>query len=98
CLFWRARLIAPLSERPADAGPSVAGHAPKPRTVHPAIFGRREVMTSRYEGADLLPGTAVAGPAIVDEMTTTIVVPPGSVLRATKYNYVVGIAAEAQGK
>ena len=98
CLFWRARLIAPMSERPVEAGSDGADRAPKARTTRPAIFGREQVMTSRYEGTDLRPGTAVVGPAIVDEATTTIVVPPGSVLRATTYNYVIGMAAGAQRK
>lgn len=98
CLFWRARLIAPMSERPVETGPDGADRAPKARATRPAIFGRKQVMTSRYEGTDLRPGTAVAGPAIVDEATTTIVVPPGSVLRATTYNYVIGMAAGTQRK
>lgn len=98
CLFWRARLIAPMSERPVEAGPDGADRAPKARTTRQAIFGREQVMTCRYEGTDIRPGTAVAGPAIVDEATTTIVVPPGSVLRATTYNYVIGMAAGTQRK
>ncbi|MDG4898388.1 hydantoinase/oxoprolinase family protein [Mesorhizobium sp. WSM4976] len=95
CLFWRARLVAPLGDRPSETTKKGPDQAPRPRAARPAVFGREAVMTHRYEGNDLLPGTTVTGPAVIDEMTTTIVVPPGSVLRATEYNYAISVATEA---
>lgn len=89
CLFWRARLVAPLTRRPVDSNGNVEGHSPKRRMAAPAFFGRDLVMAERFEGKDILPGSLVSGPAIIDEATTTIVVPPGAELRATEYNYVI---------
>jgi len=93
CLFWRARLSAPLNARPTDSM-NGAELAPAPRSRCNAFFGREPLDTPRYEGKDVLPGMSIAGPAIVDEATTTIVVPPKSTLRASEYNYILSVAAE----
>jgi N-methylhydantoinase A len=46
-----------------------------------AFFGRRFVATPRYDGACLVRGRTIVGPAIVEEPFTTVVVYPGQ--RAT---------------
>jgi N-methylhydantoinase A len=42
-----------------------------------AIFSGREVETAVHERAALAPGTRIAGPCVITEDTSTIVVPPG---------------------
>jgi len=43
------------------------------------------VQTPVYDGDQLVPGNVVAGPALVEEETTVIVVPPGSSLELTEH-------------
>jgi N-methylhydantoinase A len=43
------------------------------------------VLTNVYEGGELQPQEAIEGPAIIEEPTTTIVVPPGSRLVVHEY-------------
>jgi N-methylhydantoinase A len=69
-------LTPPLPVRAVEeAGPS----APVPSAERPVRFARSlpTVMTPVYAGAGLAPGAAFAGPAIVEEPNTTVVVPPG---------------------
>jgi len=42
-----------------------------------AVFAGHARPTGRHRGGNLRPGAGLAGPAIIDEPTTTIVVPPG---------------------
>lgn len=45
------------------------------------IFASRAEPTPRFAGADLVPDREIPGPAIVDEPTTTVVIPPGWLAR-----------------
>lgn len=54
-----------------------ASGAPKPRTTVPVIFNGKEHQTAMYNRADLSHGHCFSGPAIVEELTATTVVPPG---------------------
>ena len=70
------------------------GHTPKPSHVaetgtvtdptsarigsRPAYFGAEFVDSPVYDGTKLGPGAEVAGPALVDEPFTVVVVPPGA--------------------
>lgn len=40
------------------------------------IFGRQSYETPRYRGVTLSPGDRLTGPAVIDQPTTTIVIPP----------------------
>jgi N-methylhydantoinase A len=40
-----------------------------------------------HYGEDLAPGDAVAGPAIIEEPTTTLVIYPGTTARVTAYGH-----------
>jgi N-methylhydantoinase A len=46
-----------------------------------AVFAANAVPTRRYPGAALQTGQEIVGPAIVDEPTTTVVIPPGWLAR-----------------
>jgi len=50
--------------------------APQPLKTQTAIFGGQEYAAQVYERKRLLPGQSFLGPAIVEEMTATTVVPP----------------------
>ena len=86
CLAWLGRLEAVL-DRPDQALAALSAEsAPaQPTGASEAFFGREGVFeTPRFDGRSLLPGALLRGPAIVDEPTTTIVVPPDSTVAVTQ--------------
>lgn len=76
----RVRGIGP-APRLAPAVPEPAGGEAQPTTTAPAIFGGQAHPTPRYDRAELRPGHGLTGPAIVDQMDTTTVIPPGFAAR-----------------
>jgi N-methylhydantoinase A len=76
---------------PAGAGPAGAALAAAGVTRGQAHFpGTGLVDTPFYPGDALAPGTLLAGPLVVREPTTTIVVPPGWTLTVTSLgNYLM---------
>jgi N-methylhydantoinase A len=77
CVNWRGKISIRLSTPPKAATRRAARHRPKPRMTRAAYFGpddRRR--TPVFRGTALNPGAFVAGPAIIEEPTTTIVVYP----------------------
>ncbi|HWP65874.1 MAG TPA: hydantoinase/oxoprolinase family protein [Candidatus Limnocylindria bacterium] len=58
-----------------------------------AFFRGRFVATPIYEGPELAPGHEIAGPAIIEEPFTTIVVYPGQRARVDRFgNYAIDVA------
>jgi N-methylhydantoinase A len=57
-----------------DAADALVGH-------RPAYFGVEYVDTPVYDGSALAPGAEVAGPALIEEPFTVVVVPPGATAR-----------------
>jgi N-methylhydantoinase A len=74
-LHWRLTAIG-RTERPqfGRAG-SKSGGAVSKRS-RDVIFDGRKVVTDVYDGSQLNGRTAIQGPAIIEEPTTTVVVPP----------------------
>ena len=94
CLQWRGRLTAlldkPLPSRAGAAGPSDGAPAAS-RVAFFADVGA--VPTAIHHGPSLSPGARIAGPAIVEEPNTTVVVPPGTFLQLTPAgNYLLEFA------
>ena len=77
CVNWKGRLsIRPFAPPPAP-DPVQDRHRPAPdahRSCHFAGTGR--VDTPVFRGDRLHPGAQIEGPAIIEEPTTTLVVPP----------------------
>lgn len=78
---WKARLAIPLGNAPApvDGGAGelepTANHRVATRDCY---FGEAApVATPIYKSTDIVPGLRIAGPAIIEEPTTTLVVFPG---------------------
>lgn len=78
---WKARLAIPLGNAPApvDGGAGelepTANHQVATRDCY---FGEAvPVATPIYKSTDIAPGLRIAGPAIIEEPTTTLVVFPG---------------------
>jgi len=78
-LAWRARLTIRLDHRrPRPADPAGAA-PPRPFAVRAAYFpAAGELETPFFDGPSLAAGDHVAGPAVVAEPTTTLVLPPGA--------------------
>lgn len=96
CVTWKLRVTGELEK------PSLAPAAAERWDERP-IATRRVVFTSHgpedtpvYDGARLPAGTEIAGPAIVLEPTTTVVLDPGTTARVTTDgNYVIDVRCDA---
>jgi N-methylhydantoinase A len=96
CLVWRCRATAVLA-KPALAPGRGARPDASPSETRVAVFADGgAVETPRFDGSALPPGTEIAGPAIVREPTTTVVVPPGARVTVTPLgNYLLQVGGHA---
>jgi N-methylhydantoinase A len=92
CLQWTGRLSAPRERvglsRDASTGrvAAIAGE----RTL--AFSGTGHVSASVFHGPELRAGDVVAGPAVIEEPTSTIVLDPESRARVTPFsNYLIDV-------
>jgi N-methylhydantoinase A len=71
-----------------DAGDSSDPRAAfkRDRTVYFKEVGDFVEQTPCYDGRKILPGHVIAGPAIVEETTTTVVIPPGWTAEVDAYD------------
>jgi len=77
CVNWRGAISIRLSAPPQPASARSKRHQPKHAAMRSAYFGSGKARrTPVYRGLDLKPGAQIAGPAIIEEPTTTIVVYP----------------------
>ena len=88
CISWKGRLTVRLPAAAERPSPIVAAYSPPPHAKRQAYFGEAEaIATPIYRGAELGPGATIAGPAIVEEPTTTLVLPPGAGARLSAAGY-----------
>lgn len=73
-IAWGVRIEIPRPDAPEH--PGAAGSGPLIHRSDAVVFDGTPHETPRYRGATLGPGDAIAGPAVIDQPTTTIVVPP----------------------
>ena len=95
CINWRVRLTA-LRDKPVMAPETSCGASfPRSDRLARAYFEPQgEAETPIYLGADLGSGMIVAGPAIIEEPTTTIVVyPDACAARTVLGNYLIETGA-----
>jgi N-methylhydantoinase A len=91
---WKARLTGEL-DRPAltPHGTGDVAVAAPARRARAYFAGTGEVEMPVYRGESLRPGMRVAGPALIVEPTTTIVLYPGSASVVTPYdNHMIDVA------
>lgn len=75
---WKGRMAVKLFEPPPPPTRAATPHAPVPDETRLCYFTETgRAPTPIFRGAALQPGAAIAGPAIIEEPTTTIVVHPG---------------------
>jgi N-methylhydantoinase A len=89
CLLWKVRAIAELAK--PQLGAREASGAGEPEDEVEAYFPETGVSAiTRFDGASLHPGTVLAGPAVVREPTTTVVLYPGACAEVTELgNYLI---------
>jgi N-methylhydantoinase A len=68
-----------LIERPVPHFIGATG-APRPKATRQVHFGTGWLATAVFDRVDLAVGTRLFGPAVIDEMSATTLLPPGSVL------------------
>jgi N-methylhydantoinase A len=78
CVNWRGKISIRLAQAPAsNVKRRLSRRKPKPSEMRPAYFGNGgSRRTPVFMGDTLRPGDFIAGPAIIEEPTTTIVVYP----------------------
>jgi N-methylhydantoinase A len=77
CVNWRGRIAIRLSKPARRVRKRIAARKPKPWAQRAAYFGPEDLRkTPVFRGTELAPGAFIAGPAIIEEPTTTIVVYP----------------------
>ncbi len=75
----RQRLSIPRTTAEGRAKQALGGAAPT-KTTSCCFDGGDAVATPRYDRARLAPGKAIAGPAIIEDDWSTVVLPPGAML------------------
>ncbi|MDE0236280.1 MAG: hydantoinase/oxoprolinase family protein, partial [bacterium] len=71
---YRVRVVGPVP-KPDWFTDEVAAQPPMPLSYRPAWFGGEMADTPVYRRHTLLPGPTIAGPAIIEETSSTVVVP-----------------------
>ena len=72
---YRVRVIGPVP-KPDWSTDETASGSPDPHSHRPAWFGGSMADTPVYRRDTLLPGHTISGPAIIEEPSSTVVVPP----------------------
>jgi N-methylhydantoinase A len=97
CLLWKARATAVL-DKPALRPRDRTGVPAEAESWAEAYFKETGLRTiPRLDGAALAAGTRIAGPAVIREPTTTVVVYPASTAVVTRLgNYLLELAPTEQ--
>ncbi|MCR9255800.1 MAG: hydantoinase/oxoprolinase family protein [Alphaproteobacteria bacterium] len=78
----KATGVVPKAELPSY---DVTHHTPDPSGHRDVWFGGKPLRSNLYERTDLKAGAEFEGPAIVEQVDSTVVVPPKSVATVDKY-------------
>jgi N-methylhydantoinase A len=85
CLYWKGRATATIPKQDLPSSAQNGHGPPQASTTRDAWFGLGGAATvSVYRGESLHTGQEIAGPAIVEEPTTTVVVHPEWSLAVTE--------------
>lgn len=94
---YRVSAIGAIDKPDLRAGELVPGAAPPaPIDVRKVLFDRQDdyLPTNVYARDDILPGCVIKGPAIIEQMDSTSIIPPGWTATTDAY---YNILAEAKG-
>lgn len=93
CVHWKVKAIGRTVNPPEPRWPRHSGAKVALKGERDAWFSEgKPTRTKVYEGSKLGAGTEIEGPAIIEELTTTILIPPAQRTLVTKSgNYLVEI-------
>ena len=74
-ITWGVRVEIPRPEHTSVEAPRIDG-AGEVHRHDQVVFGGVPHRTPRYRGVTMRPGDRIVGPAVVDQPTTSIVIPP----------------------
>ena len=74
---FKVTAVGVIAKPRLKPAPIRAGHPPRPAATRQAYFGHRLVDAPIFRRHDLARGHALAGPAIIEEQTSTTVLAPG---------------------
>jgi N-methylhydantoinase A len=84
----RIEMIARQAPNPAAIATSTGTTVPAPLKVSDCVFGPEgAIATPRHDRKTLPVGVAVAGPCIVEDAWSTVVIPPGSSVTADAHGH-----------
>lgn len=94
-IHWKGRVTGELRRPPLTPLEGASAHTPSSVRRAPAYFPAvGHVQIPVYRGETLGPGARIAGPALIVEPITTLVLYPGSSATVTKFNnYMVDVPA-----
>lgn len=83
-LHWRLTAIG-RTERPSSRPRAARRRGPVPPRHREVIFDGARAKTIVYRGDEMSAGMKIQGPAIIEETTTTVVIPPGWELAVNEF-------------
>jgi N-methylhydantoinase A len=90
---WIARVVISLPKPSPRIAVEAAGESPRHRDVW---FDGSALSAQCIHGSTLAPGTILEGPAIIEEATTTVVLPPAARAEVTNLgSYLIDTGAES---
>jgi len=91
---WRVALIKSVAPRYAESGGESSQATPSGE--RDVVMDGRPVPTSIYDARELRPGAEIAGPAVIEAPTTTIVLNPNDLLTVDSgaYRVAIGISSD----
>jgi N-methylhydantoinase A len=93
----RVSAVGLLTKGRAEPTTSVPDSPAQPRRSRQVVFEQQAYKTAVYYRSDLQPGHRFEGPAIVEELTCTTVVPPGHGVTIDGYGNMIITVVENQG-
>ena len=74
----------------SKGGTQTEEHEPEAKEHREAVFGDEDrVSAAVYERDDLRPGARIDGPAIIEQLDSTVVVPPGDQAEVDGYSNII---------
>ena len=90
CINWRGRISIRLANSAVPRSKRATNVRALPENRRKAVFSAKKHLIPIYRGHTLEAGAHITGPAIIEEITTTIVIPRGaSVKTSASGNYIL---------
>jgi len=95
-LHWRLTAVGRI-ERPSSEKPAPLSRSATPSKQRRVVFAGAKIEVPVFDGSTLAPSMTVHGPAIVEEPTTTVVIPPQWKLVVNDFGDYEMVSAQKRG-